>query len=85
MEKYKSKIRHAEENDNEKNNSINQIMSRYNLENFNEILNSSFEGPDKEIDEEKPKDFQDRIDHFSVYMLQMMKSLKNSLRQFPHT
>ena len=64
MEKYKSKIRHAEESSDEKNNSRNLAMSRYNLENFNEIINSSFEWPDEEIDEKILKDFQDRIDHF---------------------
>ncbi len=68
MEKYKSNVKHDEESYNEKNNSINQIMSRNNLKNFNEIVNSSFEGPDEEIDEKKLKDFQGRIDHyFSLY------------------
>ena len=57
LEKYRSKVSHNKESDNEKNNSINEIMSRYNLENFNEIINSSFKLSDEEIDEEKLKDF----------------------------
>lgn len=45
-----------------------QTMSRYNLENFNEILNSSFDKLDEEVDEEKLKDLQNRIDYyFSMY------------------
>ena len=43
-------------------------MSKYNLENFNEIMNLSFEEFNDEIDEEKLKDFQNRINHyFSLY------------------
>jgi len=68
MQNYKSKIRHSEGSSNEKNDSITYIMSKYNLENFNEIMNSLFEGPDVEIGEEDLKDFQDRIDYyFSLY------------------
>lgn len=64
MEEYKSRIKQ----DNIKCSSVHQIMSKYNLENFNEIVNSSFEGTDEEIDEEKLKDLQNRIDHyFSLY------------------
>lgn len=63
MEKYRPKMQ-----DNRKSDSINQIMSKYNLENFNEIMNLSPEEYDEEIDEEKLKDLQDRIDHyFSLY------------------
>ena len=63
MEKYKPKMHDSGEKD-----SLNQAMSRYNLENFNEILNSSCNGLDEEIDEEKLKDLQNRIDHyFSLY------------------
>ena len=63
MEKYKPKIR-----DNGKKDSLNQAMSRYNLENFNKILNSSCNGLDEEVDEKKLKDLQNRIDHyFSLY------------------
>ncbi len=64
MEKYKSRMEQVKERNNKESNSTRSIMSRYNLENFNEIVNSSFEGPDEEIPEEKLKDFQDRIDHF---------------------
>jgi uncharacterized protein (UPF0305 family) len=48
----------------ENTNSISHIMSKYNLNNFNEIMNVSFEGLDNEIPGEKLKDFQDRIDHY---------------------
>ena len=52
----------------DENNSITYAMSKYNLKNFNDIMNSSFEELDDEIHEEKLKDFQDRIDHyFSLY------------------
>jgi len=62
MEKYKPM------QDSSKKDSLNQTMSRYNLENFNEIVNSSFNGLDEEVDEEKLKDLQNRIDHyFSLY------------------
>jgi uncharacterized protein (UPF0305 family) len=63
MKKYKSKML-----DNGKNDSLNQIMSRYNLENFNAIMNTSLEELNEEVDEEKLKDLQNRIDHyFSLY------------------
>ena len=63
MEKYKPKMQ-----DNGKKDSLNQVMSRYNLENFNKILNSSCNGLDEEVDEEKLKDLQNRIDYyFSLY------------------
>ncbi len=63
MEKYKPKMQN-----NRKNDSLNQIMSKYNLKNFNEIMNSSFDKLDEEVDEEKLKDLQNRIDHyFSLY------------------
>lgn len=63
MEKYKPKMEDSGEED-----SLNQIMSRYNLENFNEILNSSCNGLDEEVDAEELKDLQNRIDHyFSLY------------------
>ena len=43
-------------------------MSKYNLENFNEAINSSFEGLDEEVDEKRLKDFQKGIDYyFSLY------------------
>ena len=63
MEKYKPEMQDSGEKD-----SLNRTMSRYNLENFNEILNSSCSGLDAEVDEEKLRDFQNRIDHyFSLY------------------
>ena len=63
IKKYKPKIQN-----NQKEGSINQIMSRYNLENFNEIMNSPIEEADEEIDEKELNDLQNRIDHyFSLY------------------
>ena len=59
MEKYKPKMQDSGEKD-----SLNQTMSRYNLENFNKILNSSCNGLDEEVDEEKLKDLQNRIDYY---------------------
>ena len=63
MEKYESKL-----NPNPKKEPVHQIMSRYNLENFNEIMGTSLEGLDESVDEEKLKDLQKRIDHyFNLY------------------
>ena len=63
MKKYKPKMQNSGEKD-----SLNQAMSRYNLENFNKILNSSCNGLDEEVDEEKLRDLQNRIDqYFSLY------------------
>ncbi|MGB9979088.1 DUF2115 family protein [Methanobacterium sp.] len=59
MKKYKPKMRDSGD-------SLNQIMSRYNLENFNEIVNSSLDKLDEEVDEEKLKDLQERIDHYFI-------------------
>lgn len=68
IEQYIPKIKHNYGDVNEYKNSIHRTMSKYNFENFNEIINSSFEELDEEVDEEKLKDFQDRIDHyFSLY------------------
>jgi len=57
---YKSKIMSSIENTD----SINSIMSKYNQDNFNEIMNLSPDELDDEIDEEDLNDFENRIDHF---------------------
>ena len=63
MEKYKPKMQDSGEKD-----SLNQIMSKYNLENFNEIMNFQPDKLDEEIDEVKLNDLKNRIDHyFSLY------------------
>ena len=63
MEKYKPKIQDIGEKD-----SLNQIMSKYNLENFNEIMNFQPDKLDEEVDEVKLNDLKNRIDHyFSLY------------------
>ena len=50
------------------NNSLMDIISAYNLKNFNEILSLNFKGNDEEIDEKELKDFKLSIDHyFSLY------------------
>ena len=52
----------------EKTDSVHRAMSRYNLDNFKEIMDLSSEELDDEIDEEKLEDFQGDIDHyFSLY------------------
>ena len=44
------------------------IMSEYNLKNFNEIMSREFRGYDSEIDEKELEDFKLSIDHyFSLY------------------
>ena len=52
IEPFKSKIKPINRLSGGVNNSIHNKMSEYNLENFNEIINSSFEWADEEIDEE---------------------------------
>jgi uncharacterized protein (UPF0305 family) len=44
--------------------SIGSIMTRYNYNNFIEILNTSGIDPDLEVDDDKLKDFQIRIDSY---------------------
>jgi len=39
-------------------------MSRYNLENFENLLNSTFDGQDEEIDNQKLEDLKESIDHY---------------------
>jgi uncharacterized protein (UPF0305 family) len=44
--------------------SVNNKMSQYNLENFNQIINSSSVGYDEEVDEKKLDDFNESVDHY---------------------
>ena len=67
MEQYKSKVK-LNDNFDEKDKSVQYIMSRYNLENFNDLINSSYEELDDEVDEEELKDLENRIDeYFTLY------------------
>ena len=43
---------------------LNRMMSRYNQENFNEIINTTADRLDSEINEEKLDDFKARIDNY---------------------
>ena len=49
---YKELVKSPDKSDN----SINSIMSRYNYENFQEILQASFKGEDEDLDDEKMED-----------------------------
>ena len=67
MEQYKSKVNHnnGSFNDDE---SLKHMVSKYNLETYNEIINLSYEELDDEINHEELKDLEDRIDnYFSLY------------------
>ena len=65
---YQSKIKAKETLISGENNSIHNTMSEYNLENFNEIINSSYEGSDDEVDENELDDFKMCIDnYFDLY------------------
>ena len=67
MEQYKSKVK-LNDNFDEKDKSVQYIMSRYNLENFNDLINSSYEELDDEVDEKELKDLENRIDeYFTLY------------------
>lgn len=61
---FKSKIKPNKRFLGGENNSVHNKMSEYNLENFNQIVNSSFEGSDEEVDEKKLNDFKGSIDHY---------------------
>ena len=65
---YQSKMKARETLISSENNSIHNTMSEYNLENFNEIINSSYEGSDDEVDENELDDFKMCIDnYFDLY------------------
>ena len=68
MEQYKSKVKPDNDCFYENDTSIQSIVSKYNLESFNEIMNSSYEEVDDEVNEEELKDLIHRIDnYFSLY------------------
>jgi uncharacterized protein (UPF0305 family) len=68
IKKYQSKVSSNEGLSNKENNSPMNIISKYNLENFNEIMGSEFKGNDDEIDGKELEDFKLSIDHyFSLY------------------
>ena len=65
---YQSKMKARETLISSENNSIHNTMSKYNLENFNEIINSSYEGSDDEVNENELDDFKMCIDnYFDLY------------------
>ena len=65
---YQSKMKARETLISSENNSIHNTMSEYNLENFNEIINSSYEGSDDEVNENELDDFKMCIDnYFDLY------------------
>lgn len=43
---------------------VQSAMSRYNFENFENLINSSFDGPDEEVDITKIEDLKKRIDNY---------------------
>jgi uncharacterized protein (UPF0305 family) len=65
---YKSQIELKMSAD-KNNNSISSIMTRYNYDNFIEILNPDSLDSDFEVDDAKLKDFQHRIDSYlNIYV-----------------
>jgi uncharacterized protein (UPF0305 family) len=63
-ELYKKIVKASGKSDN----SINSIMSRYNYENFQEILTSSINREDEDVDDLMVEDLKMRIDnYFSLY------------------
>ena len=68
IKKYKSKVTSNEALLVKNDNSLMDIMSIYNFENFNEIMGLSLKENDEEIDEKELEDFKMSIDHyFSLY------------------
>lgn len=68
MEKYESKVKHNESSFDEEDMSILNIMSKYNLETFDEIIYSSYEELNDEVNEDELKHLEKRIDnYFSLY------------------
>jgi len=61
---YKSKIKPNNRFPEGENNSIHYKMSEYNFESFNQIVKSSFNWVDEEVDENKLNDFKENIDHY---------------------
>lgn len=68
IKQYQSKVSSNHGLSNKGDNSLMDIMSEYNLKNFNEIMSREFRGHDSEIDERELEDFKRSIDHyFSLY------------------
>jgi uncharacterized protein (UPF0305 family) len=68
IKQYQSIVSSNESLSAKKNNYLMNIISKYNLENFNEIMNLEFKGYDYEIDDDELEDFKKSIDHyFSLY------------------
>ncbi len=68
MVQYKSKVKHNESSFNEEDTSLQNIISEYNLETYNEIINSSYNEFDVEVNDDELKDLENRIDnYFSLY------------------
>ncbi|MGZ7134581.1 MAG: hypothetical protein ACXVHY_01750, partial [Methanobacterium sp.] len=58
IERYKSKVVSNGKDKDGNVNSVRHIMSKYNQDNFNEIINLSFHELDDEIDDEELNDFE---------------------------
>lgn len=68
MEQYKSKVKHNKSSFNREDSSKQNIMSKYNLKTFNEIIYSSYEELHDEVNEDELKDLENRINnYFSLY------------------
>ncbi|MGZ7048393.1 MAG: DUF2115 family protein [Methanobacterium sp.] len=68
IERYKSKVVFNGKVKDGNVNSVRHIMSKYNQDNFNEIINLSFHELDDEIDDEELNDFEMRIDcYFNLF------------------
>lgn len=65
LKQYKSKLKSDPKNMGENSSSIGSTMSRYNRDNFNEIMNLSLNEINyNEIPSEEIEDFKKRIDYF---------------------
>ena len=64
IKQFKPKINVNMKNNDEKKDSVNNVISKYNRDNFNEIINSTIEGLNNEINEETLDDFKFRIDNY---------------------
>jgi uncharacterized protein (UPF0305 family) len=68
VERYKPKITLDEQVNGNDENSIHYMMSKYNFETFNEILNSYYPELDDEVSLKDLNDFKSRIDqYFKLY------------------
>ncbi len=68
LEKYESKFTQVVASFDGDNESVEHVMSKYNHDNYFEIMNSSIVGLDDEVSEVELRDLMDRIDnYFSLY------------------